>query len=341
MNQDFSNFHKTPEQISATAAQYGYVAFNSINIRNHFGMEYQVQPVDSPFYISGVLPPRTLIPFTNITAYEIDDVKAANGSAAYIRAAGQPPVKAIQKTALDCVAEMVSAYEQWDFVHLKSLSGLSWNEAFHIFQVIQPFNYSIKDLTEQLEWDAVARIKQTSRFTADYEGEAVTIHPLPDHLKAAAEGARQDMFRSANKAFELASEIIEKTTQQMEQFYATGNGKRMADPRDVVLFEQMGIERPTGALGRKQKEQNPLGDLAALLTQNKASEVETLKAQVEQLTALVQQLASPKVDTQAVSIGDTVTVGGQEGKVTAKRFGNVTVSLTDGSTVTVKKEEIE
>jgi len=318
---------------SATAIHYGYVAFKDISLAGAMGLEYKVQPEYSPYYQQ--LPCRELLPFTNIVYTAIDEEAAA--AVSYLR--GGAPVYTDQKNARTCIEEIVSAYEPWGFEMLNEMIGLDEDEAFHIFQTIQPFTYRLKDLLMEVEYNATDRIEETKPYTVAYEGESFTMQPLPSNLKELAKSVQRRIIRSANVALDLGQDTKEKTTQAMTQYFATGTGKRRADPHDNYIFNEFG-EAPPKLVDNKQPEGETgvLQKLAELLGGKKDDAVER---ELAELRELKEKLAAALPSPKTVTIGQTVSVNGQEAVVTSKPFGKIKVTFTDGSTQTVEKTEIE
>lgn len=324
---------QTPKLANDTAIHYGYVAFKDINLGGPMGLEHHVQPDQSPYYRE--LPCRELLPFTNILYTAIDEQAAASTS--YVRQAA--PIYTEQKTARECVEEMAASYEPWGFEVLAELTGYDEDEAFHIFQTIQPFTYRLKDLLREVEYAAVDRIDAVMPYVVAYENESFTLEPLPPHLKAVARAVQQRIIRSVEVATNMGLDMKDKTTQSMTQYFATGSGKRRPDPLDQYLFNEFGEEPPT-LLNAKEPESGTgvLEKLADLLGGKKDDKVEKELAEIRALKEQLQEkIAAPK----AVTIGQQVTVGGQEAVVTAKPFGKIKVTFNDGSVKTVEKSEIE
>lgn len=223
---------------SDAAVHYGYVAFNNIDLSGPTGIEHRVQPDHSPYYTK--LPARQLIPFTNLTVTEIDPAAAG----ARNKGRHQPPVVRKSKSAKECVTEMANCYDDWGFKELTPINGLSEEQAFHIFQVIQPFPYRLKDLDNELSFGAIDRIAETETFTVEYDGEKVSLEPLPEALKPIAEQTRSIMASSASVAYDRAMNIFEKTTLSMTKAFAGGDGKAGADPLDRYIASELGRELP-------------------------------------------------------------------------------------------------
>lgn len=337
---EIPKIQQQPKQASDTAIHYGYVAFKNINLQGPLGLEYKVQPPNSPYHLE--LPCRELIPFTNVAYSEIDELAAASTSY------GPRPLPMVskQKTARQCVDEMTAAYEDWGFMALSELTGFPEDEAFQVFQTIQPFTYKLKDLLDQVEYGATDRINETAPYRVNYEGESFELQPLSSELKEVARKVQQTIIRSAEVAFAKGEDQREKTVQSMTQYFSTGNGKRRADPLDQYLFDEFGQEIPKLLGGDKEKDSSlgVLDKLAEVILGKQQSE--DLAEKVAKLEAQLAAKEAPKEPVtiesapKAVTVGDSVIVGGQQAVVTAKPFGRVKVQFADGSTITVPKDEI-
>lgn len=327
-----------PRQASDTAIHYGYVAFKDIPLVGPLGIEHTVQPENSPYRRE--LPCRELLPFTNVIVHEIDEKIA--GTTSFIRTV--TPITATQKSAKQCVAEMSIAYENWGFVGLDALTGYSEDEAFHIFQTIQPFTFKLVDLLDELEYGGSERIDKDESYKVEYDGQSFTLEPLPEHLKEVARQVQAQMLSSAEIAVALGEDAREKTVQAMTQYFSTGSGKRRADPLDTYIFKEFKQELPK-LIGKEEKgDGGALQKLADILTGNqKQSEIEKELAELRELKEqLKTQIAQPvTIESAPIAVGQAVTVGGQAATVVAKPFGKVKVEFEDGSSRTVAKEEIQ
>jgi hypothetical protein len=328
-----------PRQASATAIHYGYIAFKDIELAGPLGIEHKVQPPSSPYY--KVLPCRELLPFTNVIVHEIDEKLAATTS--FMRSVD--PIVARQKNAKECVTELSYSYEVWGFVSLDALTGYSEDEAFHIFQTIQPFTFKLVDLLDELEYGAAERIEKDEPYKVEYDGQTFGLEPLPAHLKDIAKSVQTQMLASAEIAVALGEDTREKTVQAMTQYFSTGTGKRRADPMDTYIFKEFKQEIPK-LIGKDEKgdDKGALQKLADILTGNqKQSELEKELAELKELKEqLKAQISQPvTIESEPITVGKAVTVGGQTATVVAKPFGKVKVEFEDGSTRTVTKEEIQ
>lgn len=341
---EIPKIQQQPRAASQTAIHYGYLAFKDVELSGPLGMEHHVQPEGSPYYRR--IPCRELIPFTNIVFTAIDERAAATTSYAPTAL----PVTQRQKTAKECVEEMTISYEEWGFVHLAPIVGYSEDDAFHIFQTIQPFTFKLGDLFNEVEYAAAERIQMTEPYTVTYNGQSFTMQPLPAELKTVAEQVRQLMIRSVEVAVAKGEDQREKTVQSMTQYFSTGTGKRRADPLDQYIFDQFNEPLPRLINGKEEKDSgtgviDKLAEAILGKQKNEALEQELaeLRALKEQLKATV-AVAEPvtmEQGTKTYAVGDKVIVQGQDAVITAKPFGKIKVQFTDGSLRTVPKDEIE
>ena len=255
------SIERQPRTAHDTSTHYGYCAYNDINLAGSLGIEHYIQPAESPYYRK--LDARQLIPFTNIDVSEIDEKLASAPGGA--KMAGKPilPIKRVQKTARECAEELQFEYADWGYIVLTPLTGYSVEEAFAVFQVIQPFTYRLKDLGSEVSFGALNRIEATEPFTVVYGDEKVTLDPLPEHLKEVAEQVRVLIEQSVSVAENKAGEIAEKTRLSMTSRFAGGPGKSRPDPNDKYVFSELGMELPTLISSEKA---DPLKQVADALT---------------------------------------------------------------------------
>jgi hypothetical protein len=331
-----------PRAASDTAIHYGYLAFKDVDLSGPLGMEHHVQPDTSPYYRR--IPCRELIPFTNIVFSEVDEKAAATTS----YASTVLPIVQRQKTARECVDQLVASYEDWGFTHLAPLVGFSEDEAFQIFQTIQPFTYKLGDLLNEVEYGATDRINETAPYVVAYNGQSFTMQPLPESLKEAARKVQAIILRSVEVAVDKGADQREKTVQSMTQYFSTGQGKRRADPLDQYIFSEFNEEVPR-LMGGKNEKDGTTGVLEKLaeviLGKQKQEEVDKelaeLRALKDQLQNVVKEPVTIEKPASTYSVGDTLVVGGQEAVITAKPFGRLKVQFVDGSSRTVSKDELE
>ena len=226
------SIQRNPRTVSQNALHYGYVAYQDIQLGHH-----QVQPDTSPYH--KVLPKRELIPFTNIEVGEIDEKQVQNPK----RPKGVPPVKIVQKTAFECAQEMEVSYADWAFQILKPLTGLPEDQAFRIFQTVQPFTYKLRDAQAHVG-DAESRIEQDEPYTVSYEGETITLQPLSNEEKEIARKVQEQVLASINQAFELGTDKFQKTVTSMTRAFSGGDGKVTPDPLDRNLAKDFGTKLP-------------------------------------------------------------------------------------------------
>jgi hypothetical protein len=341
---EIPKIQQQPRQASETAIHYGYVAFKDIDLSGPLGLEHTVQPADSPYRKH--LPCRELLPFTNIVIAEIDETAAATTS----YGARPLPIVQRQKNARECVNEMVGAYEDWGFVSFPMLTGFSEEDAFHIFQTLQPFTYKLVDILDQVEYGSEDRIAEVAPYTVNYLGQSFTLQPLPVELKEVAKKVRELMIRSIEVAVAKGEDAREKTVQSMTQYFASGEGKRRADPLDQYLFDQFNEQIPRLIGGDKEPAQDTtsiLAQLAQAITGSRqddalAKELEEVRKLKEELKAALPKSEPVTIEQapKAATVGDKVVVSGQEAVITGRPFGRFKVQFNDGSSRTVTKDEL-
>ena len=332
---EIPKIQQQPRAASETAIHYGYVAYHDIDLTGSYGIERKVQPPNSPSFTG--LPSRQLLPFTNIVISEIDNYAAASTS--YVRTS--VPVVSKQKTARQCVEEMRDSYEQWGFVVLDMLTGFPEEDAFKIFQAIQPFAYKLKDLQNAVEYGADERINASVPYTAVYGDQTVDLEPLPAELKEIAGKVKETILKSIDVAVAMGEDLREKTTQSMTQYFATGTGKRRPDPHDVYIFAEFDQEIPKLISSGKPSDDGlgVLSKLAEVLGMQKKSD--EIEQELAELRALKEELKAATAAPKVATIGETVIVEGKTATIVGKPFGKVKVEFEDGSTATVTKDELE
>jgi ElaB/YqjD/DUF883 family membrane-anchored ribosome-binding protein len=341
---EIPKIQQQPKMASDTAIHYGYVAFKDIDLSGPLGLEHIVQPGTSPY--RQILPCRELLPFTNVVIAEIDERAAATTS----YGARPLPMVQRQKSARECVDEMVGAYEDWGFVSFPMLTGYLEEEAFQIFQTLQPFTYKLVDILDQVEYGSEDRINEVMPYVVEYQGQSFTLQPLSAELKVVAREVRELMMRSIEVAVSKGEDAREKTVQSMTQYFASGEGKRRADPLDHYIFSEFNEDIPRLIGGKEEPSQDTnsiLAQLAQAITGSKkddelAKELEEVRKLKEELKAALPKSEPATIETtpKAFTVGDKVTVNGQEAVVTAKPFGKIKVQFSDGSSRTVPKEEV-
>lgn len=283
---------RSPISIDEAAIHYGYCAFKEIGVHDR-----RVQPAESPYYKE--LPCRELIPFTNIQeALPItennDPERQRHLTSGPIRTGigkngEDPTVYFKEKSARACIYDVAWSYEEWGFKVLP-LTGLDEDTAFHIFQTIQPFTYKLKDLEAALD-EAETRINATTEYDVTYGDITETLQPLPQSLKETAFNTLEVMRSSVSLALEKSNEIVAKTNERMESYFAGQGGKSKADPLDRYVFDQMERSVPTRLT---VDEQNKPGQdqAAAILKLAETIANQSVKpAPSEDVDAILQRLA--------------------------------------------------
>lgn len=354
---NIQNLQTPVVQADANNIHYGYTAFRDISLRDTLSIAHRVQPPKSDFF--GLLPAKELLPFVSIQVPDEPDAESPQlvrtSSNGYSRAAaGQrnengdildPTVIWKPKLAFECIREIADVYAEFGFVVLKPLTGMNEKDAFAIFQTIQPFTYKLKDILDEFYHEAPNRINQTAVYEVSYGDLVVDLEPLREDLKPIAFAVLEIMKASAEKAVELAQEVVANTTQKMEQFFATGSGKKIADPLDAYVFPEMDEQIPRLVSRSSSQQNNATGQiedvllrLASVLTQNQTNNGSDKERLLDEKIA---ELDSFLKSQKGVSVGDAVTVAGENAIVIAKPFGKVKVRKENGEEVTVDKSEIE
>lgn len=232
-----------------TAIRYGWVPFNNINLAGPDGttslyvQPHEIagpdgRPVPNPYH--RLLPKSQLIPFPTFNAitYALsDDLKDKNGFALAIQ-------KLVASPALSNITQVLRGYSGWGFTILHALQGLEQPVAHRIFQIVQPFEYLLKDLQYELDAGAEHRINSVAPLRFELEGgEVYEIAPLQDELERdIARKLAEQMQVGADIAVTFASEIIDNTAAQMTERLGGGKGKTSPDSLDRYLQVQLGRE---------------------------------------------------------------------------------------------------
>lgn len=241
-----------PRTASETAIHYGYVAFKDIGLLGPLGLEIRCQP-DNSLYRHN-LPCRELIPFTNISHGTVNEEGAGIAS---VNTNPNSATKIVQKTAKQCIDDVIALYQDWAFVELDAITGFSEEDAFRIFQFLQPFHYRIADLVPALD-EAQYRIDADEPVEVFYGDISVELEPLPKDFRDTARKVLGKLQASAKRAEEKASEILNHTTISMTSAFSGGEGKRVADPLDRYISKEMDWEIPKLLTTSKEKEGKPV-----------------------------------------------------------------------------------
>lgn len=272
---------RNPRTIQQNATHYGYVAYHDIAL----GSTHKVQPDNSPYY--HVLPCRELIPFTNIEVGEVDMKRYGNE---------QDPIVRRQKTAYECAQEMEISYADWAFQVLHPLTGYSSEDAFRIFQVVQPFHYKLKDIQFEVGTQAEERIENGG--TATYEGETVELPTLSEAEKEVAREVQRQLMVSIDIAVDTGLDKQHKTLASMTERLAGGTGKSTPDPLDKYLANEFGTDLPKLLATEKNKVQEQQAVKEQESVELKKRELELKERELalkeQELAILQRQDAKPK-----------------------------------------------
>jgi hypothetical protein len=331
-----------------TETRYGWCPYAPINLVGPSGTPaLYVQPhkidsgsgnMDNPYH--RVLPKNQLIAFPTFAAVEnvlSPDLVDSNGRAVSVQ--GTRTI-----TALEAATMVLRNYSFWGFVILNSLQGKEQSEAMRIFKVVQPFDYNLGELENELTFGALERIEATEPLVfGDY-----TVQPLADD--AEREVARRlagELADGASIAYTLATSVLNETESSMTQRFAGGNGKVGPDANDIRLAKELGRELPK-LIGKKDelgeiKEQ--MGFLvsreASRADRERIAELEAKIASMENGTAPVAvPPASEEAKYPPIRMADPVTVNGRKGKIVKPFFGKFEIEFEDGSVEKVHRSEI-
>lgn len=231
-----------------TETRYAWCPFGDINLKGPDGtMALHVQPemindgdgnIPNPYH--GKLPKGQLIPFPTFSfglMKPSPDQTDANGRAVLVESTEQ-------MTALAAAVQVLRGYSAWGFTILNSLQGLDQDTAMRIFQVVQPFDYPLSRLVNELAFGAQERIDSEETLTfADAPGYAV--QPLySEQEREIARALATEMEAGAQIAFDLATETLDTTEASMTQRFAGGQGKAGADQLDKRLSAELNRELP-------------------------------------------------------------------------------------------------
>jgi hypothetical protein len=231
-----------------TETRYGWCPYGDINLVNGDGtINLYVQPhqidaggqtVQNPYHRS--LPKNQLVPFPTFSLVEqmpSPDQRDARGRALLV-----DQVRTV--TALDAAAATSERYARWGFTIFNSLQGLEQEQAFRIFQVVQPLNYLLRDLVGELEFGAPQRIDATEPIEFP-EVPGYSVEPLRnENERAIARRLVDEMLVGAGIAVDLATETLNQTETSMVARHSGGQGKTGPDPLDRRLSAELGRALP-------------------------------------------------------------------------------------------------
>jgi len=190
------------------------------------------------------------------------------------------------KTAYEAATELLRPYSMHGYVVLNSLQGINQDDAFRIFRVVQPFNYPLSHILDELDVYAEARIASQGPIRTQLDdGTPYEIAPLlSDAERAVARNLAREMSAGAHRAYSFATEILNETEMSMSNRITGGKGKAGPDGLDHYLSDQLGRQLPE-VLGK----QDPNADLAAKIDflvereiiRDKDAEIANLRAELE------------------------------------------------------------
>ncbi len=202
-----------------SAPHYGWCPYNDIELMGPLGLERHVAYNEKGEFATRLLRGQ-LLPFINVEIRQLSqkDNNIPNGP--------KPVLEDIVKYAGTCASELEDSYGDWGFMILTPLTGLSVEEAFSIFSVVQPAVYDLAALEDQLTIEAPQRIAEAS--AAD-----------PTFRDSDAEILRRMMVIGAQRAATHAGYVVETLRQDMADRQGGGHGRSYASPGDVHAFRQL------------------------------------------------------------------------------------------------------
>jgi hypothetical protein len=220
-----------------TEQRYGWCPYGNIELRNADGtINLYVQPhevdggagnVPNPYHFS--LPKNQLIPFPTFTALEqrpSDDLKDSSGRAMLVDSA-----RTI--TAKEAAESVLGRYSGWGFTLLNSLQGVDQETAFRIFSVVQPLDYPLSQLVNELSFGASERIDATEPITfAGIEGYSVEPLRSDREREIAGELAAEMETVPRSPSTSQPRRSMDTTETSMTTRFAGGQGKTGPDPLD-------------------------------------------------------------------------------------------------------------
>lgn len=204
-------------QLSAT--HYGWVPYDDIELMGPLGLERRVVLQANGDFATRLSRSQLLI-FQNVAIRQLheNDNNIPNGP--------KPFFEEVPKYAGTCASEIEDAYGEWGFMTLWPLIGMTPQEAFRIFSVVQPLAFDLADLEVELGDKAITRI-------ADALAKDET---FPD---ATAEELRRIMVIGARRGVIYASNIVDTLRTEMADRQGGGHGRSYASPGDAHAFRQL------------------------------------------------------------------------------------------------------
>ena len=193
-------------------------------------------------------------------------------------AEGASPHVDVIFTPAEIVNILSQNYAEVGYVTLEPLTGKSEPEAMRICAAVLPTSYeTLSELREHF---------QSGNARKQMEAAGLQEHDLP-----IAEAVGSLMAQAVEQAFTHQTRELEKSEREVANFRGSGKGKNAFDSRDDHYYQQTGREKPAG------NEQETVGKIGMAVAQalgtqkpvETVSEVERLRAEMEELKALVRE----------------------------------------------------
>lgn len=296
---------RSPHSQRPTETRYGWCPYGDINLVGPDGtINLYVQPhaiedngqsIDNPHH--RVLPKNQLVPFPTFMAHTqvpSPDIMDGNGRAILINGT-------TTMTALDAITSVLRQYSVWGFTILNSLQGVDQDTAFRIFQVVQPLDYPMGELINELSFGAYERIEATEPLTFAQFPDYV-VEPLRDeNERSIATALAAEMLTGAEIAVTLATETLDATEASMTQRYSGGNGKVGPDTLDRRLTGELGRELPKMIGGDKNQGLGELKESLNFLVNREAS-----RADKERIAELEAKIAAMEAKTSPARVEEVL-----------------------------------
>jgi hypothetical protein len=290
-----------------TQIRYGWNPFKEFNLCGPDGtiaiyaQPYQIagpngEPIINPYHRS--IPKGQLIPFPTFNIGEqgpSPDLRDSTGRATLITITRAVP-------AAEAILRVAQAYGDKGFTQLHSLQGIEQETAQRIFTVVQPFDYPLGKLQDELSLGAEERIEATEDLVFDLGGgqEYVVDCLRNENEREIARKLAGEMMVGAEVAWTLADETINATNTSITTRFAGGQGKVTPDAHDRYLqSEEVGqIVRPleTGKTDNSKLESKVDFLVEKQVVRDKDDEIARLRAELEQAKSQTEpKFAPPEV----------------------------------------------
>ena len=332
------------------ATRYGWTPFKDINLYSAFGTpDHYIQPVHSPFH--RIVPKNQLVPFDTFS-YTMMEPVTSQGEVTPLGPAGMVQV-AMTVTAVEAATQLVPTYGGMGYTILNSLEGMAYEDAFRIFQVVQPFSYTLAQLQHELP----AADERIDSLDAMDFGNGVIVEPLlSDSERSIARRLRDEMLGGAKTAYNYALEIYSASRDGFTQKRnGAESGKTTLDALDRYLAETLELPLPSAVEDSSRTASVIPDDVKAKLdflvdrqiSADKDAEIERLRAELAAIEAAnkhgndIQANSSlAAADTSDIKLGDTIIVNGEYGVVSRRPFGRIYAIFGDEERH-VKPEDIQ